>query len=95
MNLETPQLITAIGEPRQQEGSNLSFTAIDMVAKLVVLLVKVCASQNSDFIALVLVYCVLVLFWYLLLNYGFLIYLFLLDFKCSTIVHMHIPKMHY
>jgi len=32
------------GEPRQQ-GGNLSFAAIDMFAKLVILLVKVCMQH--------------------------------------------------
>jgi CCR4-NOT transcription complex subunit 1 len=52
LNSETPQP-TAVGESRQQEASNLSFAAIDMVAKLVVLLVKVQAPKIS--IPLVLV----------------------------------------
>ena len=44
LNSETPQP-TTVGEPRQQEASNLSFAAIDMVEKLVVLLVKVQARN--------------------------------------------------
>lgn len=40
-NSETPQPTNAVAEPRQQETSNSSFVAIDMIAKLVVLLVKV------------------------------------------------------
>lgn len=40
VNSETLQPTTAIGESRQQDASNLSFAAIDIVAKLVVLVVK-------------------------------------------------------
>lgn len=41
VNSETLQSKNAGGELRQQEGSSLSYAAIDMLAKLVVLLVKV------------------------------------------------------
>lgn len=48
LNSETPQPTTAVGESRQQGGSTMSFAAIDMVAKLVVLLVKVQATQDLN-----------------------------------------------
>lgn len=49
LNSETPLPSSGLGEPRQQ-GVNLSFAAIDMFAKLVVLLVKVRPETLSAFL---------------------------------------------
>ncbi|XP_024374833.1 uncharacterized protein [Physcomitrium patens] len=48
LNSETPQPTTAVGESRQQGGSTMSFAAIDMVAKLVVLLVKYSSEPSLN-----------------------------------------------
>lgn len=61
LNSETLQPTTVGGEARQQEASILSFAAIDMVAKLVVLLVKVLAPQTFDLMPYLFVDCVAVL----------------------------------
>lgn len=59
VNSETLQPKNSIGELRQQEGSSLSYTAIDMLAKLVVLLVKVRQVKAINFSARIMLYFLL------------------------------------
>ena len=59
MNSETLQPKNSVGELRQQEGSSLSYTAIDMLAKLVVLLVKVRQIRAIDFLARIMLHFLL------------------------------------
>uniref|UniRef100_A0A7I4E1I6 CCR4-Not complex component Not1 C-terminal domain-containing protein n=1 Tax=Physcomitrium patens TaxID=3218 RepID=A0A7I4E1I6_PHYPA len=48
LNSETSHPVTVGSESRLQEGSNMSFAAIDMVAKLVVLLVKYSSEPSLN-----------------------------------------------
>lgn len=59
MNSETLQPKNSVGELRQQEGSSLSYTAIDMLAKLVVLLVKVRQVKAINFLARIMLHFLL------------------------------------
>lgn len=58
VNSETLQPKNSV-ELRQQEGSSLSYTAIDMLAKLVVLLVKVRQVKAISFSARIMLYFLL------------------------------------